>query len=136
MDGLKFIVRNQGWQKLFAGLSINYIKVTACSVWIKSSYFDWIQICMCVISQDKLCIIRTIETSQAIAIERECKSVAILMISMLVWCFDLFVLPNKRVFVLCSQIVPSVAIGFTAYDAMKVWLHITPQQKSQRITAA
>ncbi|XP_062020359.1 mitochondrial carrier protein CoAc1 [Rosa rugosa] len=59
MDGLKFIIRNQGWQKLFAGLSINYIKI-----------------------------------------------------------------------------VPSVAIGFTAYDAMKVWLHVTPQQKSQRITAA
>ncbi|KAL0327471.1 UNVERIFIED_CONTAM: Mitochondrial carrier protein CoAc1 [Sesamum angustifolium] len=47
LDGLDSIVRNQGWRQLFAGLSINYIKI-----------------------------------------------------------------------------VPSVAIGFTAYDMMKSWLHI------------
>ena len=29
MDGLATIVRNQGWKPLFAGLSINYIKVLA-----------------------------------------------------------------------------------------------------------
>ena len=28
IEGLKMIVRNQGWRQLFAGLSINYIKVT------------------------------------------------------------------------------------------------------------
>ena len=28
MDGLTTIIRNQGWRQLFAGLSINYIKVT------------------------------------------------------------------------------------------------------------
>lgn len=55
-DGLSFIVRNQGWKQLFAGLSINYIKI-----------------------------------------------------------------------------VPSVAIGFTAYDTMKNWLRITPRQKSQNV---
>ncbi|KAK4787630.1 hypothetical protein SAY86_011463 [Trapa natans] len=52
-DGLTTIVRNQGWKQLFAGLSINYIKI-----------------------------------------------------------------------------VPSVAIGFTAYDMMKSWLRIPPRQKS------
>ncbi|RAL52864.1 hypothetical protein DM860_007632 [Cuscuta australis] len=51
-EGLTVIVREQGWRQLFAGLSINYIKV-----------------------------------------------------------------------------VPSVAIGFTAYDAMKGWLRIPPRQK-------
>ncbi|XP_057478081.1 mitochondrial carrier protein CoAc1 [Actinidia eriantha] len=59
MDGLATIVRNQGWTQLFAGLSINYIKI-----------------------------------------------------------------------------VPSVAIGFTAYDMMKFWLNIPPRQKSQSISAA
>ncbi|GAA0154537.1 mitochondrial carrier protein [Lithospermum erythrorhizon] len=29
------------------------------------------------------------------------------------------------------KIVPSVAIGFTAYDTMKAWLHIPPRQKSK-----
>ncbi|KAJ8750596.1 hypothetical protein K2173_015768 [Erythroxylum novogranatense] len=53
-NGLSTIVRNQGWRQLFAGLSINYIKI-----------------------------------------------------------------------------VPSVAIGFTAYDNMKIWLNIPPRQKSQ-----
>ncbi|XP_039043209.1 mitochondrial carrier protein CoAc1-like [Hibiscus syriacus] len=53
-DGLTTIVHNQGWRQLFAGLSINYIKI-----------------------------------------------------------------------------VPSVAIGFAAYDMMKVWLRIPPRQKSQ-----
>ncbi|GLT25597.1 hypothetical protein SLA2020_007180 [Shorea laevis] len=54
MEGLTTIARNQGWKQLFAGLSINYIKI-----------------------------------------------------------------------------VPSVAIGFTAYDMMKAWLHIPPRQKSK-----
>ncbi|EOY29934.1 Mitochondrial substrate carrier family protein isoform 1 [Theobroma cacao] len=58
IEGLTTIVRNQGWRQLFAGLSINYIKV-----------------------------------------------------------------------------VPSVAIGFTAYDMMKVWLHIPPRQKAQAVSA-
>ncbi|KAE8658053.1 Mitochondrial substrate carrier family protein isoform 2 [Hibiscus syriacus] len=53
-DGLTTIVRNQGWRQLFAGLSINYIKI-----------------------------------------------------------------------------VPSVAVGFAAYDMMKVWLRIPPRYKSQ-----
>ncbi|XP_024962249.1 mitochondrial carrier protein CoAc1 isoform X1 [Cynara cardunculus var. scolymus] len=57
--GLTTIVSQQGWRQLFAGLSINYIKI-----------------------------------------------------------------------------VPSVAIGFTAYDMMKSWLHIPPRQKSQSVTAA
>ncbi|KAM7507504.1 hypothetical protein LguiA_017957 [Lonicera macranthoides] len=52
-EGLKIIIRDQGWRQLFAGLSINYIKI-----------------------------------------------------------------------------VPSVAIGFTAYDMMKSWLRIPPRQKS------
>lgn len=56
-EGLSTIVRNQGWKQLFAGLSINYIKI-----------------------------------------------------------------------------VPSVAIGFAAYDTMKVWLRIPPRQKSQSIS--
>ncbi|KAK0571889.1 hypothetical protein LWI29_023160 [Acer saccharum] len=34
------------------------------------------------------------------------------------------------------KIVPSVAIGFTAYDMMKVWLRIPPRQKSQSISAS
>ncbi|KAK4401226.1 Mitochondrial carrier protein CoAc1 [Sesamum angolense] len=59
LDGLDSIVRNQGWRQLFAGLSINYIKI-----------------------------------------------------------------------------VPSVAIGFTAYDMMKSWLHIPPRQKSKATSAA
>ncbi|XP_038700759.1 mitochondrial carrier protein CoAc1 [Tripterygium wilfordii] len=50
-DGLSMIAHNQGWRQLFAGLSINYIKI-----------------------------------------------------------------------------VPSVAIGFTAYDMMKIWLRIPPRQ--------
>ncbi|TXG61222.1 hypothetical protein EZV62_012585 [Acer yangbiense] len=37
---------------------------------------------------------------------------------------------------LTSIIVPSVAIGFTAYDTMKVWLRIPPRQKSQSISAS
>ncbi|KAA3477442.1 graves disease carrier protein-like [Gossypium australe] len=53
-EGLTSIVRNQGWRQLFAGLSINYIKI-----------------------------------------------------------------------------VPSVAVGFAAYDMMKVWLRIPPRQKLQ-----
>ncbi|KAL5559457.1 hypothetical protein UlMin_035668 [Ulmus minor] len=57
--GLTTIVRNQGWKQLFAGLSINYIKI-----------------------------------------------------------------------------VPSVAIGFTAYDTMKFWLNVPPRQKSQSISSA
>ncbi|KAH9761691.1 mitochondrial carrier protein CoAc1 [Citrus sinensis] len=58
-EGLAAIVRNQGWKQLFAGLSINYIKI-----------------------------------------------------------------------------VPSVAIGFTAYDMMKSWLCIPPRQKSKSISAS
>ncbi|XP_057776023.1 mitochondrial carrier protein CoAc1-like [Salvia miltiorrhiza] len=58
-EGLAFIVRNHGWRQLFAGLSINYIKV-----------------------------------------------------------------------------VPSVAIGFTVYDAMKVQLRIPPRQKSNATASA
>lgn len=58
-EGLVAIVRNQGWRQLFAGLSINYIKV-----------------------------------------------------------------------------VPSVAIGFTVYDAMKGWLQIPPRQKSKAIASS
>ncbi|KAF2287036.1 hypothetical protein GH714_037086 [Hevea brasiliensis] len=57
LDGLSTIVRNQGWRQLYAGLSINYIKI-----------------------------------------------------------------------------VPSVAIGFTAYDMMKIWLRIPPRQKSQSVS--
>lgn len=57
--GLTTIVSQQGWRQLFAGLSINYIKI-----------------------------------------------------------------------------VPSVAIGFTAYDMMKSWLHIPPRQKTQSVSAA
>ncbi|XP_073125950.1 mitochondrial carrier protein CoAc1 [Henckelia pumila] len=56
-DGLATIARNQGWRQLFAGLSINYIKI-----------------------------------------------------------------------------VPSVAIGFTAYDTVKTWLHVPPRQKSKAIS--
>ncbi|OIS97478.1 PREDICTED: mitochondrial substrate carrier family protein P [Nicotiana attenuata] len=59
LDGLSYIVRNQGWRQLFAGLSVNYMKI-----------------------------------------------------------------------------VPSVAIGFTAYDTMKACLHIPPRQKSKSIAAA
>ncbi|XVF35316.1 hypothetical protein REPUB_Repub18cG0135200 [Reevesia pubescens] len=59
LEGLTTIVRNQGWRQLFAGLSINYIKI-----------------------------------------------------------------------------VPSVAVGFAAYDMMKVWLHIPPRQKSQTLSSA
>ncbi|KAL3498656.1 hypothetical protein ACH5RR_041388 [Cinchona calisaya] len=59
LDALATIVRDQGWKQLFAGLSINYIKI-----------------------------------------------------------------------------VPSVAIGFTAYDMMKTWLHIPPRQKSKSISTA
>ncbi|XP_049376101.1 mitochondrial carrier protein CoAc1 [Solanum stenotomum] len=51
-DGLSSIVRNQGWRQLFAGLSVNYMKI-----------------------------------------------------------------------------VPSVAIGFTAYDTMKAYLNVPPRQK-------
>ncbi|KAL4649279.1 hypothetical protein ACB092_01G004000 [Castanea dentata] len=58
-EGLTTIVHNQGWRQLFAGLSINYIKI-----------------------------------------------------------------------------VPSVAIGFTAYDMMKFWLRMPPRQKTQSISAA
>ncbi|OAY26875.1 mitochondrial carrier protein CoAc1 [Manihot esculenta] len=57
LDGLSTIVRNQGWRQLFAGLSINYIKI-----------------------------------------------------------------------------VPSVAIGFTAYDMMKIWLRIPPRHNSQSVS--
>lgn len=59
LEGLVTITRNQGWRQLFAGLSINYIKI-----------------------------------------------------------------------------VPSVAIGFTAYDMMKSWLRVPPRQKAQSISAA
>ncbi|KAI5669683.1 hypothetical protein M9H77_19536 [Catharanthus roseus] len=58
-EGLVTIVRDQGWKQLFAGLSINYIKI-----------------------------------------------------------------------------VPSVAIGFTAYDMMKTWLRIPPRQKTKSISTA
>ncbi|KAK6129499.1 hypothetical protein DH2020_036732 [Rehmannia glutinosa] len=58
-EGLVSIVRNQGWRQLFAGLSINYIKI-----------------------------------------------------------------------------VPSVAIGFTAYDTMKSWLRIPPRQQLKATSAA
>ncbi|WCJ29430.1 Mitochondrial substrate carrier family protein [Euphorbia peplus] len=57
--GLSTIAHNQGWRQLFAGLSVNYIKI-----------------------------------------------------------------------------VPSVAIGFTAYDAMKIWLRIPPRQKSQSVSTS
>lgn len=59
LERLSTIVRNQGWRQLFAGLSINYIKI-----------------------------------------------------------------------------VPSVALGFTAYDMMKFWLRIPPRQKSHSVAAA
>ncbi|KAG9455641.1 hypothetical protein H6P81_000149 [Aristolochia fimbriata] len=57
IQGLSTIVRNQGWQQLFAGLSINYVKI-----------------------------------------------------------------------------VPSVAIGFTAYDMMKSWLRVPPREKSRSVS--
>lgn len=59
LEGLTSIVCNQGWRQLFAGLSINYMKI-----------------------------------------------------------------------------VPSVAIGFTAYDMMKSWLHVPPHQKSRSASSA
>lgn len=34
LEGLTYIVRNQGWKKLFSGLSINYIKVISYSLWL------------------------------------------------------------------------------------------------------
>ncbi|OVA08418.1 Mitochondrial carrier protein [Macleaya cordata] len=34
------------------------------------------------------------------------------------------------------KIVPSVAIGFTAYDMMKTWLRVPPRQKSQSVSTA
>ncbi|XP_068647793.1 mitochondrial carrier protein CoAc1-like [Aristolochia californica] len=58
IQGLATIVRNQGWQQLFAGLSINYVKI-----------------------------------------------------------------------------VPSVAIGFTAYDVMKSWLKVPPREKSRNVSS-
>ncbi|KAL8153425.1 hypothetical protein V2J09_011185 [Rumex salicifolius] len=58
LESLTTIFRNQGWRQLFAGLSINYIKV-----------------------------------------------------------------------------VPSVAIGFTTYDLMKSWLHISDQHKSKPLSS-
>jgi len=59
LEGLTSIVATQGWRQLFAGLSINYIKI-----------------------------------------------------------------------------VPSVAIGFAAYDTMKSWLRVPPRQKSHSISTA
>ncbi|KAG8381790.1 hypothetical protein BUALT_Bualt05G0009400 [Buddleja alternifolia] len=59
LDGLVSIVHNQGWRQLFAGLSINYIKI-----------------------------------------------------------------------------VPSVAIGFTAYDTMKTWMRVPPRQTLKATSAA
>ncbi|RZC81900.1 hypothetical protein C5167_044464 [Papaver somniferum] len=59
MEGFTTIIRNQGWGQLFAGLSINYMKI-----------------------------------------------------------------------------VPSVAIGFTAYDMMKSWLRVPPRQKSRSVPTA
>ncbi|KAJ6814648.1 putative mitochondrial substrate carrier family protein P [Iris pallida] len=58
MQGLKSIIQNQGWRQLFAGLSLNYVKV-----------------------------------------------------------------------------VPSVAIGFTAYDAMKAFLRVPPREKTRSASA-
>ncbi|GAQ83727.1 mitochondrial substrate carrier family protein [Klebsormidium nitens] len=58
-DGLRTIVRKQGWRHLYAGLSINYLKM-----------------------------------------------------------------------------VPSVAIGFTVYEAMKAWLHVPPREKGSRTAVA
>ncbi|RWR78082.1 mitochondrial substrate carrier family protein P-like protein [Cinnamomum micranthum f. kanehirae] len=58
LQGLTAIVRNQGWRQLFAGLSINYVKI-----------------------------------------------------------------------------VPSVAIGFTAYDMMKSWLRVPPREKTKFVSA-
>jgi hypothetical protein len=34
------------------------------------------------------------------------------------------------------QMVPSVAIGFTVYDAMKAWLHVPPREKGSRTAVA
>ncbi|RZC68403.1 hypothetical protein C5167_031650 [Papaver somniferum] len=59
IEGFTTIIRNQGWGQLFAGLSINYMKI-----------------------------------------------------------------------------VPSVAIGFTAYDMMKSWLRVPPRQKSRSVPTA
>ncbi|KAL6544332.1 Mitochondrial carrier protein CoAc1 [Orobanche gracilis] len=35
-----------------------------------------------------------------------------------------------------ANIVPSVAIGFTAYDMMKTWLGVPSRQQSQATSAA
>ncbi|GAB4842570.1 hypothetical protein Ancab_012546 [Ancistrocladus abbreviatus] len=40
IEGLKGIVRNPGWRQLFAGLSINYMKMRICFRFIKFSTFD------------------------------------------------------------------------------------------------
>lgn len=82
------IFQNQGWRQLFAGLSINYIKVLY--------MFTSLSFHLCVVS----------------------------IISL-----------QKSVY-FCFQIVPSVAIGFTAYDMMKAWLRVPPRQKSKAISAA
>lgn len=42
--------------------------------------------------------------------------------------------PSESLMVFVLKIVPSVAIGFTAYDMMKVWLHIPPRQKSRSVS--
>ncbi|XP_071730389.1 mitochondrial carrier protein CoAc1-like [Rutidosis leptorrhynchoides] len=34
------------------------------------------------------------------------------------------------------KIVPSTAIGFTAYDLLKEWMHVPPRQKKQSVSAA
>ncbi|KAI4380279.1 hypothetical protein MLD38_006488 [Melastoma candidum] len=45
LDGLTSIVRNQGWRQLFAGLSINYIKIVP-SVAIGFTVYDSMKVCL------------------------------------------------------------------------------------------
>ena len=99
IQGLNFIVRNQGWKQLFAGLSLNYVKVFI-MLYDHIFYYG----CPCCYSElsGYYLVIKLILTA----------------------------------FVVIFQVVPSVAIGFTAYDMMKSILRVPPREKTAPVQAS
>ena len=89
-QGLLLIIRCQGWRQLFAGLSLNYVKVIEEYGWqILYSFF-----------------------------------------------FLLNYISTMYLFLKIDsvQVVPSVAIGFTTYDMMKILLGVPPRERAHPST--
>ncbi|KAF3588142.1 hypothetical protein F2Q69_00026692, partial [Brassica cretica] len=135
-DGLNTIVRTQGWRQLFAGLSINYIKIVpsvAIGFAVYESMKSWLRIPPRERSKPTLTypldVVRRqmqVENLLPMTGDGSNKRYKNTIVRTQGW---------RQLFAGLSinyiKIVPSVAIGFAVYESMKSWLRIPPRERSK-----